>query len=158
MAVISFFFLGDEKIYLYGSITGFTLYSVFFVSQAIVNDQLYTDPNPINRAATSVPVLVVIIISAMNAVVLALMIYFTVKAKEGPGINPKKVRDSRTISTLHVIDGQLKNPLWIPLKVLSPQQFLLTGILLFASIAFALDRNSTCTDHWWEYVFSIGLG
>ena len=103
MAVISFFFLGDEKIYLYGSITGFALYTVFFVSQAIVNDQLYTDPNPINRAATSVPVLVVIIISAMNAVVLALMIYFTVKAKEGPGINPKKVRDSRTISTLHVI-------------------------------------------------------
>lgn len=111
MAVISFFFLGDEKIYLYGSITGFVLYSVFFVSQAIVNDQLYTDPNPINRAATSVPVLVVIIISAMNAVVLALMIYFTVKAKEGPGINPKKVRDSRTISTRHVINGQLMSRL-----------------------------------------------
>ena len=114
MAVISFFFLGDEKIYLYGSITGFALYSVFFVSQAIVNDQLYTDPNPVNRAATSVPVLVVIIISAMNAVVLAMMIYFTVKAKEGPGINPKKVRDSRIHSTLHMIDGPLTNVLWIP--------------------------------------------
>ena len=96
MAVISFFFLGDEKIFLYGSISGFALYSVFFVSQAIVNDQLYTDPSPVNRAATSVPVLVVIILSAMNAVVLALMIYFTVKAKEGPGINPKKERVSWT--------------------------------------------------------------
>ena len=132
MAVISFFFLGDEKIYTYGSITGFVLYSVFFVSQAIVNDQLYTDPNPENRAATSVPVLVTIIFSAINAVVLAMMIYLTVKTKDGPGINPK--------------------------KVLTPDQFLLTGILLLASISFALDRNTTCTDHWWEYILSVGLG
>lgn len=132
LAVISFFFLNDEKVYLYGSITGFVLYAVFFVSQAIVNDKLYTSPNPENRAATSVPVIVCIIFAALNSVVLAGMIYLTVKVKDGPGVNPK--------------------------KILSPDQFLLTGILLCASVAFALDRSATCTDHWFEYLLSIGLG